>query len=299
MYTNFFKRKFWEESSIKFIQERIEELFKVKDLSYFFSLLNSNSKTKDYFIYYCWFFSNESSISVYLSRKDLPLEHILDIILAGLSLNEAEMRPIDYYSFWSEKLNSEQSLRLLEKSKKLELHPVFIACLLINLNAKSWEDYFNSLATDDKEIYDLLKLYENFSIYDREKVFARNSILYKYFNLLISLIITSYNDQFLLSLKQSIDKLVQWEDYVNGMKSAFSIEAERTLSLRQRNSNRISCIIHDANTMNVEDSSVFLTFLLQHSVIIDEAEMKLIETVINMQNSTPKFRLKKGMTRKR
>lgn len=281
MKNDIFNLNFWEKSSIYQIQFQLENLFEFENLDLFLDCLEKNQKIKDYFIYYCWFFSDSSILDRYLNRKDLPLDHLLNIILAGLSIKEAKMNPLEYFGFWSEKLDSEQSLRILIHSSKNDLHPIFIASLLTNLNAKSWEDFFQSLLVEEQDIYDFLKLYRHFSIKEREVILASNSILCKYLNLLVGLLISSSEDPFLNSLRNTIEKILKWEEYSNNMKSAFDITNEKQLSIRERNSNRISCIIHDARNLQNDDSKIFLVYLKSNSVILDEYEFKLIERVLS------------------
>jgi hypothetical protein len=281
MKNDIFNLNFWEKSSIYQIQYQLENLFEFENLGLFLDCLEKNQKINDYFIYYCWFFSDSSILDKYLNRKDLPLEHLLKIILAGLSIKEAKMNPLDYFGFWSEKLDSDQSLRILIHSSKNELHPIFIASLLTNLNAKSWEDFFQSLLVEEQDIYDFLKLYKHFSINEREFILASNPILCKYLNLLVGLLISTSEDLFLISLRNSIEKILKWEEYSNNMKSVFFIENEMELSIRERNSNRISCIIHDARILQNDDLEIFLVYLKSNSVILDEYEFKLIERVMS------------------
>lgn len=276
---------FWKQSSVSLIYSEIQKLLKIEDLDFFFLLLNASSITKEYFIYYCWFFSDGPLLDNFINRKDVPIPLLTEIIFAGLSINESSMNPVDYFSFWSEKLSADQSLRLLSNTKDYRSHPILIACLLSNLDAKAWEEFFTTLVSEEAEIYKFLKLFQDFSVLEREKLFSSNQTLCKYFNLLITLISGSEEDPFLIDLKESIDKTLKWEGYAMDMKASFLIENEIDLPPSLRNSNRISCIIHDVKNLPLEEKSIFLTYLYKHSVIIDKQELLLIEKVFEMQDS--------------
>lgn len=280
--------EFWKNSSVSKIHDDLVKLFNQENLEKFYAQIESSSISKEYFIYYCWFFSDGSLLNRFINRKDIPISILIEIIFAGLSINESKMNPVDYFSFWSEKLSSEQSLRLLSNSNSYKSHPIFIACLLSNLDAKAWEEFFTTLVSEEKEIYNFLKLFEDFTIKERERMFALNNTLSKYFNLLITLISSCDEDQFLISLKKSIEKTLRWNEYTESMKDIFQIEKELMLPPNTRNSNRISCIINDCKDLKDDESSNFLSFLYQNSVIIDKQEFSLIEKLLEIQRSDMK-----------
>ncbi len=280
-----FGLEFWKSSSISQIQDELEYLFGLEDLNFFFLQLESNFIVRKYFLYYCWLFSESPLLEKFLNRSDVPISYLYEIIFAGLSINESELNPVDYFSFWTNKISSTQSLRLLNDSNTFKAHPILIACLLSNLDAKTWEDFFSTLVSEESEIYNFLMLFKDFSLIEREKMFALNQTLTKYFNLLITLISSSYTDSFLLSLQQSINKTLKWEEYALSLRSTFQIEEEKNFPPKLRNSNRLSCIMHDTINLDSHERSIFLKYLYRNSVIVDEEELSLLEMVLEMQQN--------------
>lgn len=284
--TDFLKIEYWKQSSISQIHQGIKQLVCLEDLNFFFEEINSNSAIKSYFLYYCWFFSDTNLLDNFLNRNDTPLTLIREIIFEGLSLNEDCMRPADYFSFWTTKFSPEQSLKLLIDTGNYQSHPILIAYLISNFDAKTWETFFLTFISEEPEIYKFLKLFEEFTISERERLLILNNTLSKYFNLLITLVSIADDDPFLKSLKNSIDKVLGWEDYVVGLKSTFSIEEELYLPPHLRNVNRLSCIMHDTLKLQEEERLIFLKYLSQNDVIVDTQELSILTKVTERKNGS-------------
>lgn len=251
----------------------------------FLEIIMETDDLKDYFISYAWILREESELAILLNQTDLPLTFLLNFIYHGLGdyIKSGNTDYIIYFSRIAKHISAEQSLRLLLDDGLMSKDPALKIQLLANLDAKSWEIFFNKIDEENFGIQSLTQMFKDIPEEDLRRVFYRNTTLYGYMRMILVLSDSESQEvsNFLKSVEEILNGISVWEVFAKDMKSSFPTEIEKLKKPNERNPNRLSILMHEILKTPETERANAMDFLLINEAILDENEFNILNHAIN------------------
>lgn len=272
--------EFWKKSSPLHAKESFEFLLTAPNLHEYLEILFEVEELVEYFCSYCWILREENVLKELINHPAMPANLICKAVYYGFGryIKTGNLTPDYYFSIWAKIIGSEKSLDLLLTEPMVEKDVTFQLNLLSNLNAKQWEEYFESIASDAGENTDsFLRIFERIDSIHCKRLLYRNPNLYQYLRMLVVFDKQDVVPGFLFQLEKNIKTIHRWEEYANAKLKEFSPKEEREKPPSQRNVNRLSDILRDGLIIaDTSDRLDFIEYLMIREVIVDEQEMDII-----------------------
>ncbi|MCW7493022.1 hypothetical protein ND861_08430 [Leptospira sp. 2 VSF19] len=203
----------------------------------------------------------------------------------GKYIKTGNITPDYYFSIWAKIISSEKSLELLLCEPLVEKDVTFQLNLLGNLNAKQWEEYFETTMSDSCEgnTESFHGIFEKIDSIHCKRLLYRNPNLYQYLRMLVVFDKQDSVPSFLFQLENNLRTIHRWEAYANAKLREFSPKEEREKSPSGRNVNRLTDILKDGLFIaDVSERDDFIEYLMIREVIVDEKEMEIVRQYIRI-----------------
>jgi hypothetical protein len=273
---------FWRETSPSGAKSAIDFLLLDQNLGGYLEILMHVSELSEYFCSYCWILKDEPEVIELINKKDFPTPLLCQLIYHSLGRyqRDGNVNNDFFLASWCKNLSPEQSYRLLRDEPRVETDIGLKIHLLANLDARSWEDLFETLLLREKGVSDVIEIFQNIDPLQRKRLFYRNPTLYQYLRMVLVVESAETKNEFLGTLEESLNEIYQWEEYAKSMRSSFQPEQDKGKSPRDRNANRLSCLLHDATKLSQGDPMAFLEYLTIQDVIVDEREFNMLSSLV-------------------
>ena len=285
---------FWKKSSPQHAKDTFEFLLEVPNLHEHLEILFEVDELVEYFCSYCWILREEDVLRELINHKAMPANLICKAVYYGFGkyIKTGNITPDYYFSIWAKIISSEKSLDLLLSEPLVEKDVTFQLNLLSNLNARQWEEYFESTIADTTEqnTNSFLRIFEKIDSIHCKRLLYRNPNLYQYLRMLVVFDKKESVPGFLFQLENNLKTIHQWEEYANAKLKEFSPKEERAKTPSRRNVNRLADILKDGLfIVDVSDRLDFIEYLMIREVIVDEQEMDIIRQYVGLSDSNSNF----------
>lgn len=289
--------EFWKKSSPQHAKESFEFLLTTPNLHEYLEILFEVDELVEYFCSYCWILREEDVLKELINHSAMPANLICKAVYYGFGkyIKTGNITPDYYFSIWAKIISSEKSLDLLLTEPMVEKDVTFQLNLLSNLNAKQWEEYFESSVseTTEQNTDSFLRIFEKIDSIHCKRLLYRNPNLYQYLRMLVVFDKQESVPGFLFQLENNLKTIHRWEEYADTKRKEFSPKEEREKSPSRRNVNRLTDILRDGLFIaDVSDRLDFIEYLMIREVIVDEQEMDIIRQYIGLSDSNSKFETK-------
>ncbi|MCT8333007.1 hypothetical protein NUH30_04925 [Leptospira sp. 85282-16] len=286
--------EFWKKSSPVHARESFEFLLKAPNLHDYLEILFEVDELAEYFCSYCWILREEDVLKDLINHQSMPVNLICKAVYYGFGkyIKTGNITPDYYFSIWAKIINSEKSLELLLREPLVEKDVTFQLNLLGNLNAKQWEEYFESTVSDSGEqnTESFLRIFEKIDSIHCKRLLYRNPNLYQYLRMLVVFDKQDSIPGFLYQLENNLKTIHRWEAYANAKLREFSPKEERAKSPSRRNVNRLTDILKDGLYIaDAIDRLDFIEYLMIREVIVDEQEMEIIRQYVGLADTSSNF----------
>lgn len=272
--------EFWKKSSPQHAKESFEFLITAPNLHDYLEILFEVEELVEYFCSYCWILREEDVLRELINHKAMPANLICKAVYYGFGkyIKTGNFTPDYYFAIWAKIISSEKSLDLLLNEPMVEKDVTFQLNLLSNLNAKQWEEYFETSVSETGQNTDsFLRIFEKIDSIHCKRLLYRNPNLYQYLRMLVVFDKKESVPGFLFQLENNLKTIHRWEEYANAKLKEFSPKEERGKSPSRRNVNRLTDILRDGLFIaDACDRLDFIEYLMIREVIVDEQEMDII-----------------------
>ncbi|MCG6141328.1 LBF_1199 family protein [Leptospira mtsangambouensis] len=285
---------FWKKSSPQHAKESFEFLLTTPNLHEYLEILFEVDELVEYFCSYCWILREEDVLKDLINHSAMPVNLICKAVYYGFGkyIKKGNITPDYYFSIWAKIISSEKSLELLLNEPMVEKDVTFQLNLLSNLNAKQWEEYFESSIAEsgDQNTDSFLRIFEKIDSIHCKRLLYRNPNLYQYLRMLVVFDKRESVPGFLFQLENNLKTIHRWEEYANAKLREFSPKEEREKTPSRRNVNRLTDILRDGLFIaDVSDRLDFIEYLMIREVIVDEQEMEIICQFVGLPDSNGKI----------
>ncbi|EMY69986.1 LBF_1199 family protein [Leptospira vanthielii] len=287
--------EFWKKSSPQHAKDSFEFLLTDPNLQDYLEILFEVEELVEYFCSYCWILREEDVLKELINHKFMPSNLICKAVYYGFGkyIKTGNITPDYYFSIWAKIINSEKSLELLLSEPLVGKDVTFQLNLLSNLNAKQWEEYFESSGTTEQNTDSFLRIFEKIDSIHCKRLLYRNPNLYQYLRMLVVFDQKESVPGFLFQLESNLKTIHRWEEYANKKLKEFSPKDEREKSPSRRNVNRLADILRDGLFIaDVSDRLDFIEYLMIREVIVDEQEMDIIRQFVGLSETNSNFETK-------
>ncbi|EKJ85623.1 hypothetical protein LEP1GSC017_2958 [Leptospira meyeri serovar Hardjo str. Went 5] len=284
---------FWKKSSPQHAKESFDYLLTKPNLHEYLEILFEVDELVEYFCSYCWILREEDVLKELINHTAMPVNLICKAVYYGFGkyIKTGNITPDYYFSIWAKIISSEKSLELLLNEPMVEKDVTFQLNLLSNLNAKQWEEYFESSIAEsgDQNTDSFLRIFEKIDSIHCKRLLYRNPNLYQYLRMLVVFDKKESVPGFLFQLENNLKTIHRWEEYANAKLREFSPKVEREKTPSRRNVNRLTDILRDGLFIaDVSDRLDFIEYLMIREVIVDEQEMDIICQFVGLSDSNGK-----------
>lgn len=282
--------EFWKKSSPQHAKESFEFLLTTPNLHEYLEILFEVDELVEFFCSYCWILREEDVLKELINHSAMPANLICKAVYYGFGkyIKTGNITPDYYFSIWAKIISSEKSLDLLLTEPMVEKDVTFQLNLLSNLNAKQWEEYFDSSIseTTEQNTDSFLRIFEKIDSIHCKRLLYRNPNLYQYLRMLVVFDKQEAVPGFLFQLENNLKTIHRWEEYADAKRKEFSPKEEREKPPSRRNVNRLTDILRDGLFIaDVSDRLDFIEYLMIREVIVDEQEMDIIRQYIGLSDS--------------
>ncbi|MCG6152137.1 LBF_1199 family protein [Leptospira bandrabouensis] len=286
--------EFWKKSSPGQAKESFQFLLNAPNLHDYLEILFEVDELVEYFCSYCWILREEDVLKDLINHHSMPVNLICKAVYYGFGkyIKTGNITPDYYFSIWAKIINSEKSLELLLREPLVEKDVTFQLNLLGNLNAKQWEEYFESTMSnsEDGNTESFLRIFEKIDPIHCKRLLYRNPNLYQYLRMLVVFDKQDSVPVFLFQLENNLKTIHRWEAYANAKLKEFSPKDERVKSPSRRNVNRLTDILKDGLYIaDASDRLDFIEYLMIREVIVDEQEMEIVRQYVGLSDSSSNF----------
>lgn len=289
--------EFWKKSSPQHARESFEFLLTAPNLHEYLEILFEVNELVEYFCSYCWILREEDVLKELINHKAMPANLVCRAVYYGFGkyIKTGNITPDYYFSIWAKIISSEKSLDLLLTEPMVEKDVTFQLNLLSNLNAKQWEEYFESSVSESTEqnTDSFLRIFEKIDSIHCKRLLYRNPNLYQYLRMLVVFDKKESIPSFLFQLENNLKTIHRWEEYANAKLKEFSPKEERVKPPSRRNVNRLTDILRDGLYIaDVCDRLDFIEYLMIREVIVDEQELDIIRQFVGISDSNSQLESK-------
>jgi len=251
----------------------------------FFEILYFTPELRDYFVGYLWILREDSQADSIFKNPHLPIEIVEHYIYLALGryLIDGKEEYGSYISKVTKLFPSEMSLQLLSseivsKDKTLKIN------LLANLDAKAWDSFFAKIEDSPNGFADLALLFDHLEIEELRRLFFRNQNLYASIRMIFVFLKESnlIKPELIALIETLLFQIGRWEDFVKEMKNIFELEEEKRSNPKDRNSNRLSIILHELMQIAADERMLILDFFLLNELLFDDNERQTIDYILSV-----------------
>ncbi|TGN10110.1 hypothetical protein EHS11_11155 [Leptospira ilyithenensis] len=279
------KSDFWMNASpsemIRFFRQIHEECF-LKD---WVEVFHKDDLLIDLVFEYLWLYRSESETRTLLNHTDFPPWLLLRFIYFGYGkqILQGHFDSNVYFAQVKSLIDSEQSLRILSLADDMDKDPTLKIHLLANLDAQTWESYFDILEQNDKTIQALVGIFMNLKEQEIRTILLNSPTLYIYLRLMLvsrKIIDDEVGDEKAKILRDILEGIREWELFATNLKDKFDLLTEREQIPKYRDSKRISMILYELIKVGEEDRAGIISYLKGSHVILDEWEDGIIRSTL-------------------
>ncbi|WP_411823132.1 LBF_1199 family protein [Leptospira sp. 'Mane'] len=234
---------------------------------------------------YLWLYRSEPETRILLNNSDFPPWLLLRFIYFGYGkqILQGHFDSNIYFAQVKVLIDSDQSLRVLSLAEDMDKDPTLKIHLLANLDAKTWESYFDILEQNEKTIHALVGIFINLKEQEIRTILLNSPTLYIYLRLMLvsrKIEDEEVGDEKAKILKDILEGIREWELFATNLKDKFDLITERKQIPKERDSKRISLILYELIKVGEEDRAGIISYLKGSHVILDEWEESIIRSTL-------------------